>query len=94
MIDDWAAYVTHKNAALGLAVLWGCTVCLTGFLVRRRARLPLLWALTLLGVPALGWLTYAWGPGVGVGTFALGIATLRWSAADHGPSRPHGMPAE
>lgn len=93
MIDDWAAYVTHKNAALALAILWGLAACLTGLFRRRRTRGRLLWALAVLGVPALGWLTYMWGPGVGVGAFALGIVTLRWSSADHG-HRAQGIPAE
>ncbi len=87
-----AAYLTVKTLALALAVLWGLAACAAGF-IRGARRGTALWILSVLGVPVLGGLTYLWGPGPGVGAFALGVATLRWAGSERHPTHK-GVPAE
>lgn len=86
------ALLTLKTLAMVLAVLWGIATCAAG-LVPQVRRGGVLWALAALGVPVLGGLTYLWGPGLGVGAFALGVVTLRLSAGGRQPPR-EGVPAE
>ncbi len=69
------ALPSSPAAALLLTGLWLCLALLMARLPRRwhiRAR----WALVAFGVPTVGWLTLLWGPGIGVGGFALGLLAL------------------
>lgn len=62
-------------AALLLTGLWLCLALLVPRLPRRwyaRGR----WTLVAAGVPAVGWLTLLWGPGIGFAGFALGVLAL------------------
>lgn len=34
------------------------------------------WGLIIIGVPTLGIITLHWGPGVGIGAFAIGVCAL------------------
>lgn len=52
--------------ALAVALPW------TGARMRR----GLVWLIVVAGVPTLGWLTFDWGPWVGVAGFALGALAL------------------
>lgn len=65
--------------ALGLAGVWLAAALMLGYVppVRRPA---VAWGLAVLGIPVLGFLTYIWGPGLGVMGFAIGLMILRWSA--------------
>lgn len=63
------------EAALLMAVVWGCLACMIP-LIRHRYRAQALWGTVILGVPVLGWLTFVAGPGPGVMAFALGLAML------------------
>lgn len=66
------------SAPLVLFVLWGCAACgLAVISPQWRQRVG--WALALIGVPILGWLTLRHGPLVGAGAFALGLAALYWA---------------
>lgn len=65
----------HAGLALSLVVVWLVAACLMTLLPARwhpRAT----WALVLAGVPALGWLTLLWGPGIGVAGLGLGLLIL------------------
>ncbi|MFV0384021.1 DUF2484 family protein [Paracoccus sp. (in: a-proteobacteria)] len=59
----------------GVVALWVLLACLIP-LLRFGHRAPAIWAMAILGVPVLGWLTLHWGPGIGVAFFALGLALL------------------
>lgn len=63
------------EAALLMAVIWGCLACLIPF-IQHRNRALAFWGAVILGVPVLGWLTFVAGPGLGVLAFGLGVATL------------------
>ena len=41
-----------------------------------RYRQQAFWGLVALGVPILGLITLHWGPGVGIGAFAIGVCAL------------------
>lgn len=67
----------HAWLAIAAVVVWGVLNCLVSR-VRRRWRASCQWGLVALGVPVLGWVTYALGPVVGMAVFALGIGMLIW----------------
>lgn len=73
-------------SSCGAVGLWVLLAALIGFL-RPHHRLAAFWIVVVLGVPVLGWLTLNWGPSVGVGAFALGLALLL-----RRPSRPRTIP--
>nr|WP_252727239.1 DUF2484 family protein [Paracoccus sp. C2R09] len=55
-----------------------------------RMRRRLSWLVVLGGVPALGWLTLLWGPGLGVAGFAVGALAL--CACPRSGGHPPAMP--
>ena len=61
---------------------------------RGSLRRIVLWTVLIAGVPTLGWLTLAWGPGMGVAGFALAALILcGHPRADRRPAAPpHGDP--
>ncbi|MFN4060856.1 DUF2484 family protein [Paracoccus hibiscisoli] len=61
--------------SLLLAGLWLALACALPRLPRRW-QVGAAWLLVLAGVPALGWLTLNWGPGLGVAGFGLGLLML------------------
>ena len=61
--------------SLLLAGLWLALACGLPRLPRRW-QAGGAWLLVLAGVPALGWLTLNWGPGLGVAGFGLGLVLL------------------
>ena len=65
-------------AAILMAVLWGCAASVVPFL-RYRWRATVFWSVVITGVPVLGWLTFVWGPMIGIVALALGILTLTYS---------------
>ncbi|WP_246054922.1 DUF2484 family protein [Paracoccus gahaiensis] len=89
----------YAGLALALVVLWLVLACLV-------AQLPARWqlratrALILAGVPALGWLTLLWGPGIGVAGLGMGLLILlgrptarrRRRAPPVGPGQGAGTP--
>ena len=82
---------SHPGTAAILAMVWAGLACLLP-LVRDCWRPGLFWALVLIGVPLLGWLTFVTGPGLGVLFLALGLSLLVWSPLArlrrrHGPAR-------
>lgn len=76
--------------ALGAVVAWGVLSFLSAY-VRLRWRPTCQWCLVAVGVPVLGWVTYALGPVVGMLVFALGLCLLIWQPRPthrrHGPRR-------
>lgn len=74
MIHSLAQFLTGSYAVIA-ALLWGAMTCLLP-LVPRRRQVPVFWASIILGVPVLGWLTFAMGPGVGVLAMGLGLLIL------------------
>lgn len=76
----------HSGAyALIAAVIWTCLTCLAR-LGPPRWRQAVFWGVVMSGVPVLGWLTFAFGPGVGVATLALGLLLVRTSLSHHDSS--------
>lgn len=63
------------EAALVMAIVWGCLACLIP-MIRSRHRFLAFCGAVILGIPVLGWLTLVAGPGLGVLAFGLGIAIL------------------
>lgn len=81
---SFAGLALGPLGALALATLWLMVALCLGYVpLSQRARAG--WAMTMLGVPVLGWLTYLCGPGVGVIAFAVGLLALRWSPVLLGP---------
>lgn len=80
---NYAAY------AVVAAAIWGFVTCLLP-LTSPQWHLPAFWVCVVLGVPVLGWLTFAVGPGAGVGALALGLLLLVRSplARFKAPRRP------
>ncbi|MBM3606050.1 MAG: DUF2484 family protein [Alphaproteobacteria bacterium] len=60
---------------LGVTGGWLCLALLVP-LMAARWRPFATGALVVAGVPAVGWLTLLWGPGIGVLGFALGVLAL------------------
>ncbi|SEN82644.1 Protein of unknown function [Paracoccus alcaliphilus] len=73
----------HYISLLFVAI-WLVMACLIPFL-RAQHRPAAFWAMVLVGVPVLGWLTLHWGPGIGFGTLVLALWVLLRSPLD--PSR-------
>ena len=63
---------THALIAAGI---WACMTCLVP-LSPPQWRMTAFWCAVVCGVPVLGWLTFAMGPGVGVAALALGLLLL------------------
>ncbi|MDF3605604.1 DUF2484 family protein [Paracoccus sp. DMF-8] len=76
-MTQFAASAHHAWLALGAVVVWGVLSFLSGY-VRLRWRPTCQWCLVALGVPVLGWVTYALGPVVGMAVFGLGLCLLIW----------------
>ena len=70
-----AAQPRHAALALALVVGWLVAASLMT-LLPPRWHLRATWALIGAGVPALGWLTLLWGPGIGVAGLGLGLLIL------------------
>lgn len=71
----WPVLLSRPALALALVALWLVLACLLPLLAGRRQRRAIR-ALVLAGVPALGWLTLLWGPGIGVAGLGLGLLIL------------------
>lgn len=76
-----AAQPYAGEAALLMVVIWAVAASLVPFL-RLRWRATAFWAVVALGVPALGWMTFVWGPGPGVLALVLGLSILVWQPLD------------
>ncbi|WP_312524888.1 DUF2484 family protein [Paracoccus sp. (in: a-proteobacteria)] len=70
-----AAKPFATEAALLMVVLWAIAASLVPY-VRLRWRGRAFWALVMIGVPVLGWLTFVTGPMIGLAAFAIGIVAL------------------
>jgi hypothetical protein len=80
--------MTVLTIVSGVVVLaWVVLASLIPYL-RDRYQFNASWLMVALGVPVLGWLTLNWGPGIGVGAFALGFCVLLRQ-----PLRPRQSPA-
>lgn len=77
-MSDLAGQPLAGAAAILMALFWGCAASLVP-LVRYRWRGRVFWTIALTGVPVLGWLTYVWGPMIGLVGLALGMLTLMHS---------------
>lgn len=63
--------------AIGLPLLWLALALLRPLLPGRWGG----WAellLTVIGVPILGWLTYRWGPWLGIASLGIAAIALLW----------------
>lgn len=70
-----------------IAAGWVILALLAPFLGRRHQN-GAFWITIVTGVPVLGWLTWAWGPGVGVGFFIIGMILLQRRCAPRNESVP------
>ncbi|WP_343039849.1 DUF2484 family protein [Paracoccus limosus] len=77
LVGPLAMLAGHPGAAALAALSWAVLACLLP-MVRARWYYPAIWALIVVGVPVLGWLTYLCGPGFGVLFLALGLSLLVW----------------
>ncbi|TRW97236.1 DUF2484 family protein [Paracoccus sp. M683] len=62
---------------LAAALIWLVLALLVPLLAAHR-HLVATWALVVLGVPVLGWLTLRGGPAAGIIGLALGVLVLYW----------------
>ncbi|CAM3492244.1 DUF2484 domain-containing protein [Paracoccus nototheniae] len=68
--------LSQPALALALVGLWLVLACLLPVLLSGRRQRRATRAMVLAGVPALGWVTLLWGPGIGVAGFGLGLLIL------------------
>lgn len=80
---------TLALGAIAAAATWLC-LALTLPAVPLRWRAQCFWAAVAVAVPLLGWLTWAWGPGPGVGGFLVGLLALQ--RCRRIPVRPVSLP--
>lgn len=66
------------TAPLALACLWLIAANVIGMLPSRDHHWRAAYVLIALGIPLLGWVTYAAGPFWGLAFFAAGASILRW----------------
>jgi Protein of unknown function (DUF2484) len=68
----------HSLLPAAVACLWAVTATLIALLPSRDHHWRAAYALIAIGIPILGWLTYANGPWVGLVALAAGASILRW----------------
>lgn len=66
------------TVSLVLACLWVVVACTIAMLPSRHSHWPQAWALTAVGIPLLGYVTYENGPVVGLVALFAGASILRW----------------
>ena len=64
--------------ALTAALLWLVVANVTGFFPSRDKHWRAAYVLIIVGIPILGWVTWANGPIVGLIILAMGASVLRW----------------
>jgi hypothetical protein len=64
--------------ALIAALIWLVAANVTGFLPSRDRHWRAAYLLIAVGIPILGWVTWANGPIIGLLVFAAGASVLRW----------------
>ncbi len=64
--------------SLVLACLWGIAANVVAILPSRRNHWPQAYALILVGIPILGWVTYQNGAVAGLLVLAAAASVLRW----------------
>ncbi|MFZ5752042.1 MAG: DUF2484 family protein [Pseudomonadota bacterium] len=70
--------MTSPVYALGAACLWFVAANVIAMLPSRDRHWRAAYALIAVGIPILGWVTYAAGPFWGLLVFAGGTSVLRW----------------
>jgi hypothetical protein len=66
------------NPSLIFACLWALVAGAIGMLPSRDGHWRAAWGLAAVGVPLVGWVTWANGPFVGMIVLAAGVSVLRW----------------
>ncbi len=61
-----------------MGLVWLVTANLLGMIPSRDNHWRRAYVLIALGVPLLGWITYAFGPWIGLAFLAAGASILRW----------------
>lgn len=60
------------------AALWAVVANLIAMFPSKRGHWPAAWALIVVGIPLVGWVTLQNGPFIGLAVLAAGISILRW----------------
>jgi hypothetical protein len=68
----------HSLLPAAVACLWAITATMIALLPSKDHHWRAAYVLIAVGIPILGWLTYANGPWVGLAALAAGISILRW----------------
>ena len=66
------------SLALVAACVWALVANFAAMMPSRRNHWPQAYALIAVGVPILGWVTWAHGALVGLAVLAAGMSVLRW----------------